>query len=181
MRITIDTIPLWDAFRQTELCPLCFIQNRLETLYLEQYLGDSVMEPDVRVEVNKKGFCREHSKLLYEQKAGKLGLALMTHTNLLETMEQIHKQMEAMDRCCEEVSTPLKRFSGAKDINHLLEETAQQIDERQHSCVICERIDTNMSRYYETTRAMWSHDSDFRTLFEQCNGFCIPHWAALLK
>ena len=178
MKISIDTIPLWDAFRQTSMCPFCFIQNKLEELYIDTYLGDSVMEPDVRIEVNAKGFCRDHFRLLYYQKAGKLGLALMTHTHLLQTISGINAQIDALDRRCEEGSM-LKRMAGTKDMNSLLDETAAQVEKKEASCVVCERVDIHMLRYHETALHMWEHDSDFKTLFEQ-SGFCIPHWAAQL-
>ena len=77
MKETIDTMPLWDAFRQSKQCPFCFLKNHLQALYLDMYLGDSVMEPDVRLKTNRNFFCREHTKLLYEQKVSKLGLAQM--------------------------------------------------------------------------------------------------------
>jgi hypothetical protein len=181
MKISIDTIPLWDAFRQTDLCPFCAIQNKLEELYVDMYLGDSVMEPDIRVKVNKVGFCEEHFMLLYMQKTSKLGLALMVHTHLLETINTVNSQIEALDHCCEEGSSLFKRAAATKDWNSLISDTADHTEKKAHTCVICERMDTHMERYHETAQHMWSHDADFRKLFDQSSGFCIPHWAAQLK
>lgn len=179
MKLSIDTLPLWDGFRQTDCCPFCFIQNRLEELFLETYLGDSVMEPDVRVEVNRKGFCREHYRQLYAQPVSKLGLALMTHTHLKETLGGVERQMEAIDRRCEE-STLLKRATGAKDLNDALTAAARSVKEHGESCVVCERIELHMARYYETAYDLWARDREFAALFEGCRGFCLPHWSGLL-
>lgn len=180
MRETIDTMPLWDAFRQTELCPFCFLENHLQNLYLDMYLGDSVMEPDVRIQTNRNFFCREHTKLLYEQKVSKLGLALMTHTHLLEVQQQMLAQMDAIEKTIGDSAPVLKRIGAAKDINAQLAQAEKTVEQREHDCVICSRMDTHMKRYYETARHMWTHDSSFRQLFDECKGFCLPHWSAQL-
>ena len=179
MKLSIDTLPLWDGFRQTDDCPFCYIEGRLEALFLETYLGDSVMEPDIRVEVNRKGFCREHYRLLYAQPVSKLGLALMTHTHLKETLAGVTKQMEAIDRRCDE-STFLKRATGAKDLTDALTAAAHMVKEHEESCVVCERMALHMARYYETAYDLWGRDRDFAALFNDCQGFCLPHWSGLL-
>ena len=180
MKISIDTLPLWDAFRQTEQCPFCYIEGQLETLFLDTYLGDAVMEPDVRVEVNQKGFCRDHFKLLFAQPVSKLGLALMTHTHLQQTMAETQKHMEAIDRRAGE-STLLKRATGARDLNDAISAAAKAVEEHGKTCVICERMDQHMERYVETAIDLNEHDREFAALFEACHGFCLPHWGAQLK
>jgi hypothetical protein len=158
MKLSIDTLPLWDAFKQTALCPFCQVENKLEALFIESFLGESVMEPDTRVLVNAKGFCCEHYRMLYRQKASKLGLALMTHTHLMETARALHAAMDASQ-----------------------EEATAEADRRAASCAICERIADHMLRYHETALHLWMHDADFRRLFDAGGGFCIPHWSAQLK
>ena len=56
MRYHIDTIPVWDAAKIDGECLLCALQRRVELQQIEYSLGASVMEPDVRIQVNKKGF-----------------------------------------------------------------------------------------------------------------------------
>ena len=60
MRYHIDTIPVWDAMKLDGECPLCAMRRKMELSETERYLGASVMEPDVRLQVNAKGFCRRH-------------------------------------------------------------------------------------------------------------------------
>ncbi len=181
MRETIDTMPLWDAFRQHGLCPFCFLKNHLQALYLDMYLGDSVMEPDVRLQTNRSFFCRDHTKLLYEQKVSKLGLALMTHTHLLEVQRQALAQMEAIEKSIRDSAPLLKRVGAAKDINAQLTEAAATVEHRERECVICARMQSHMTRYHETAIHMWTHDSAFREMFNNSQGFCLPHWAAQLS
>jgi hypothetical protein len=181
MKLSIDTLPLWDAFKQTEICPFCHLENKLQELFIDTYLGDSVMEPDVRIEVNTVGFCPDHFKLLFQQKVSKLGLALMTHTHLMETIKVIDKEMDALDKCCQESNTLLKRATGSRDIGTALDDAAAQAGKRTDTCVVCNRMALHMERYFETALYMWEHDTDFRRLFEQSGGFCIPHWGGQLK
>lgn len=57
MREHLDTMPIWEAYRAGCECPLCEIRQKNEAMYIDNFLGASVMEPDTRVEVNQKGFC----------------------------------------------------------------------------------------------------------------------------
>jgi hypothetical protein len=158
MKESIDTFPLWDAFRQKGLCPFCQIEEKLEAQFVEAFLGESVMEPGTRLLVNARGFCREHYAMLYAQKAGKLDLALMTHTHLRDTMQALQKATEASP-----------------------EAAAAEAVKRAHSCAVCDRIAAHMARYHETALHLWLHDRDFKALFDACGGFCLPHWGAQLK
>ena len=66
MRYHIDTIPVWDAAKIDGECLLCALQRRVELQQIEYSLGASVMEPDVRIQVNKKGFCQHHQLMLFK-------------------------------------------------------------------------------------------------------------------
>ena len=66
MRYHIDTIPVWDAAKIDGECLLCALQRRVELQQIEYSLGASVMEPDVRIQVNKKGFCQHHQRMLFK-------------------------------------------------------------------------------------------------------------------
>ena len=65
MRYHIDTIPVWDALKLDGECLLCALERKTELGEAERYLGASVMEPDTRVQVNDKGFCRRHHAMLF--------------------------------------------------------------------------------------------------------------------
>ena len=55
MKETIYTIPLNESFDTDCECPLCVLKDRLETESVEYALGAAMMEPDFRIESNKKG------------------------------------------------------------------------------------------------------------------------------
>jgi len=181
MKISIDTLPLWDAFKQADICPFCQLEGRMEALFIDTYLGESVMEPDVRVEVNAKGFCPTHYRLLFQQKTSKLGLALMTHTHLKETIGELGRGMDALTRQLDGADTLVKRAAGSRDLGAALRELAEETGRRAAACAVCERVEQHMRRYFETAYSMWERDSDFRKLFGQCRGFCLPHWGRQLE
>ena len=82
MRYHIDTIPVWDALKLDGECLLCALERKTELGEAERYLGASVMEPDTRVQVNDKGFCRRHHAMLFGM-SNRLGHALMLESHLI--------------------------------------------------------------------------------------------------
>ncbi|MDR2606006.1 MAG: DUF6062 family protein, partial [Oscillospiraceae bacterium] len=77
----IYTIPLNEAFSVSDGCPFCRIREKLEKETLEYTLGAAMMEPSVRIEMNRLGFCREHFTKLAASK-NKLSLALILESRL---------------------------------------------------------------------------------------------------
>lgn len=71
MRETLYTIPVWDGFGSGEGCPLCRIYQILEKQALSGILGPAMMEPSIREETNRLGFCPRHMGMLARQE-GKL-------------------------------------------------------------------------------------------------------------
>lgn len=158
MRYHIDTIPVHDAFEKGGECPLCDISLALEQSYLEYFLGGSVMEPAVRVEVNEKGFCGDHLQAMLAMQ-NRLGLALMMHTHMSQKIDEM------------DASLPQKRgglFARGKE--------AKQGD---GGCMLCERIEASMERYLYTVLHLWNTEAEFRKKLEGSKGLCMPHYRRL--
>ena len=81
MRESILTIPITDVFEPKCGCPICRIRDTLEQHTIEYIMGAAMMEPDVRIETNKAGFCKEHFEQMRACK-NRLSLALMLHREL---------------------------------------------------------------------------------------------------
>ena len=97
MKYELETIPVWDAFKQECECPVCILHDRAEETYLKFFLGNSVMVPEMRVEVNKTGFCPEHfQKLLQKRSPHYLGL--MTHTHFKELITKLENEFKQVDK-----------------------------------------------------------------------------------
>lgn len=81
MKEKIFTIPISESFEPKCGCPLCRIKNSLEQKYIEYIMGAAMMEPDIREQTNKMGFCNIHFDMLLKAK-NRLSLALMLKSRL---------------------------------------------------------------------------------------------------
>ena len=81
MRESILTIPVNEIFEPREGCPVCRMRDMLESRTIEYIMGAAMMEPDVRIETNRQGFCKVHFEQMRACK-NRLSLALMLQTHL---------------------------------------------------------------------------------------------------
>lgn len=180
MKQHIDTAPIWDAYRQDCECPLCLLQAKVEASNVDYFLGESVMEPSQRIEVNKKGFCADHFKRMYDA-GNRLGLALMTHTYMKQSMQALGQNAQrARDAAAAEAGKPIfKRIVGQKGAG--LAEVASEILTIENTCLLCERVEENMERYMYTVLYMYRHETEFPKLFAASKGMCLRHYAQALE
>ncbi len=154
----IDTALIWEKFKEKNECPICEIEKIVEGWIVEQFLTEAVMEDASRERVNKSGFCARHFRMLFNG-LNKLGTALQTHTRMQRVFESII--FEEKD----------KKFD-AVIANHR---------KQTCTCAICEQIEFNMNRYYETVAQMYKKEKDFPALLAKSRGFCLDHYAHLLE
>ena len=76
MRYDITNIPIAEVFEEMDGCPICRLRNTLEKRAVEYITGAAMMEPDIRIETNKKGFCYTHYQQILGQR-NRLSVALM--------------------------------------------------------------------------------------------------------
>ena len=69
MKEHIDTVPVIEAYDSGDECPFCYLERMAERRTIRYVLGPEAtyMEPDVRAQTAREGFCREHFQKLYEQ------------------------------------------------------------------------------------------------------------------
>jgi len=166
MTETIYTIPINQAFEKREGCPFCRLRRELEASSLEYILGPALMEPDVRVETNRLGFCARHYGSLLEMK-NRLGLALLVETRL-----------EEVRRLFETHSANVKKPLGIKKREV---SGAEEISGAAGSCFVCRRIEVFEEKYISNAVFMSRRDPDFREKFKQQPFFCLKHTGALLE
>ena len=175
----IDTIPVWDVYRTDCECPLCALAKKNEEEYVDNFLGASVMEPDRRVEVNEKGFCRRHFKMMFDA-GNRLGLALMTDTYMKRTIEKLaDNAKKAAKAGAEEAQKGFIARMGKKNAD--IGACADEIFDLTGRCIFCERLNTAMDRYVYTFLYMYKHESDFRRAVAESKGFCLDHYAQVMK
>lgn len=57
----------------------------------------------------------------------------------------------------------------------------QWIDEKTHSCYVCDHFKANYNRYLDTFFDLYKKDEEFARLFREGKGFCLPHFADLVE
>ena len=179
MKYKLETIPVWDAFKENTECPLCLLSEKAEQRYLNFYLGSSVMNPETRVEVNKTGFCPHHfSGLLQIRNNHSLGL--LTHTHMEKRMELLSSRFRNLK--CEASKIAGKSISlKSKKLSGVIKKLEEHIADREQSCMICSRIDYTIKRYSFTIIHLWKTDDEFRDYFNKSRGFCFHHMPDLLN
>ena len=179
MKLHIDTAPVWEAYKAEPECPMCFIREKVEAQQVNYFLGDSVMEPDQRVEVNSKGFCPRHLKQMYSA-GNHLGLGLMTHTYMKNTNVTLKKNAEMLCTAANaEAGKPFFTRMGSKKAVDL-KQVIGEIKDIAGRCVMCERVRDNMDRYLYTALHLYKHDAEFRKLYNASKGFCLNHYREIL-
>lgn len=137
MKEQLYTIPVNDAFAVDCECPVCSMYDSLEKDAIEFTMGPSYMEDDIRMETNKIGFCTHHVKQLYKHQ-NRLGLALILHTHMQRTNRDLEDLLSS--------DKPVKKGLFAKKTENASPVT-EYIENLNHSCYICNRIDRIFARY----------------------------------
>ncbi len=178
MKYELETIPVWDAFKNGCECPICLLQNKAEETYLKFFLGNSVMVPEMRVEVNKRGFCPDHfQKLLQKRSPHYLGL--MTHTHFKEYREALNKKFKNLNKAAISASKKIKTPLKDKKLTDACSNLKEYINSKESECMICDRIEYTMKRYAFTTVYLWKKNSEFKEFFKESKGFCLTHLSYL--
>lgn len=152
MREDICSIPVNDVFLPREGCPFCRMRDMLEDRMATYITGAAMMEPDVRVETNRLGFCEEHFNQILAR-GSKLSVALILESLLHEVEEQAFPEGKHAG----------KRASAA-------------VEARKQSCFICENIETNMRHLVDNTLKLWLSDPEFRALYSAQPYLCLSHY-----
>lgn len=155
MRESILTIPVNDVFGPREGCPICRMRNGIEEHICEYIMGAAMMEPDVRIETNKLGFCHTHYNQLLQQN-NRLSLALMLDTHLAEKEKELF-------------SAKLPFGKGKK------------VEQFGSTCFVCSKVSWGVSHTLETVFQMYAKDEAFRRLFTNQEYVCMPHYKLLLN
>ena len=178
MKENISTIPLMNAFGAKDECPFCFLEREAEQHAISFILGSAYMEDDIREKTDATGFCRHHFKMMYDY-GNRLGNALILSTHL--------------KRLCRELSTELDDFTPGKsgllkrmkrtDITSGEAKTplGTWIQKKQQSCYVCDHFHDIYNRYLDTFFDLYRKNEEFRTLFAESKGFCLPHFGDLME
>lgn len=162
MKETIYTIPINDAYDVKCGCPICTIEKKLETESLEYIMGAAMMEPDVRLETNRLGFCEKHFDKMLTMK-NRLSLALMLQSYLTDLIEK---------------GLPEKGLIMTK---RKYDNISDKLYESTHNCFVCDRVSEKLTQYIRNVIYLWQSEPPFRKKTQEQEFFCPKHLAMLLK
>lgn len=158
MREDICTIPISEVFEPKDGCPICRMRNQLERRMVEYITGAAMMEPDVRMETNRLGFCRHHFQMMLAQR-NRLSVALTLESHLKE----LQKDFDAIAERGASKGQPLELLK------------------REASCFVCDKVQWGMERMLATIFRLWQGEPDFAKLYGEQPCLCLPHAAVLLQ
>ena len=163
----IYTIPVNEAFDASAAdhacgCPMCALYRKLEENELDLILGASMMEPDVRIQTNKEGFCRTHYDMMFVRK-NRLGMALTLESHLKELSEDLKAGV-------------LSKLIAGADVKPV-----KRIKALESSCYVCRRIDFHLQHMAETVVYLFDNDEAFPKKLAAQPYFCLPHYRLLLE
>lgn len=175
MKEKIHTIPVNDGFDAGDECPFCFMERVVERSAIRYVAGPgaSYMEPEVRASTDAVGFCREHMKKLYDY-GNTLGNALMLQTHMAGLLEEFEIAADQFEM------PPKRKLFSSKKLESTKDAYWKRLHERVCSCYLCDKIEYNMVRYFETFFVLIKQE-EFRQKVENSKGFCLRHFARLLE
>lgn len=178
MKENIATIPLIDAFSADDECPFCHLERKAEQHAVSFILGSAYMGDDIREQTDALGFCRHHFKMMYDY-GNRLGNALILSTHLKKLNLELNSEMKAF---VPGKSGFLKRIKhtalGCSDPKASL---GTFIRGKERSCYVCDHFEQIYSRYLDTFFDLYRKNGEFKTLFAQSKGFCLPHFGDLIE
>lgn len=158
MREDICSIPINELFEPRDGCPLCRMERMLEQRLADYITGAAMMEPDVRIETNRLGFCGPHFDAICRV-GSRLSVALILESHLKEVETRVFSGEEEKKR----------RFGGS---------AAPGPGE---TCFICENLQKNRTHLVESLLHLWAREPEFRKLYREQECICLPHSRLLLK
>ncbi|MBQ8837598.1 MAG: hypothetical protein IJ002_08875 [Clostridia bacterium] len=159
----IYTIPVNEAFDASAAdkacgCPFCALYNKLEFNEIDSVLGAAMMEPNIRIETNKKGFCKEHFDIMFGYK-NRLGLALILESHLGEN----------------------RSAAFPKGLASIGKDGTKKLSEMTKTCYVCEKIEFHFGHMLDTAVLLYVEDAEFRKKFAAQPYFCLPHYSRMME
>lgn len=177
MKEKLYTIEMNDALNADDECLFCWLERKLEQENLEFVLGCSYMESDIREQTSEKGFCRHHTKMMFDY-GNTLGNAWILKSRLELMRKKFKSEMDSYE--------PAK--TGARKIGWLKKSAPEECSAAQSwlraeesHCYVCERMNVIYDRMLDTFVYMLRNDSAFCEKLMQSKGICLHHFADILK
>ncbi len=158
MRQDICTIPISEVFEVNDGCPICRMRETVEKRIVDYIMGAAMMEPDVRIETNKLGFCERHFGMMLDTR-GRLQLALILESHINEIGKNIFEKKL--------FNSSAKKGAQAKKLSD--------------SCFVCSKVEWGFQNMIKTLFLSYENDREFREMFDSQSVFCLHHYELLMN
>lgn len=189
MKEKLYTIELNDALNADDECLLCWLERKLEQENLEFVLGSSYMESDIREQTSERGFCRRHTKMMFDY-GNTLGNAWILKSRMEYLRREFKKQMDQYGTAKSTGSSGSGGMLGwlkkpaAKSGGGAAADASSQAEgwlrSEENHCYVCERIRVIYERVLDTFVYMLRNDPAFCEKLMNSKGFCLHHFADIL-
>lgn len=173
MKEKLYTIEVMDAVKAGDECPCCYLERKLEQDTISFTLGSSYMEDDIRGETDKTGFCRKHTKMMYDY-GNYLGNAWILKTRMKYLRDHFRESVANGTKVTQPQKSSLfgwKKAAPAKE----------SAGRGKESCYVCGKLNETYSRIMNTFVYLIKTEPEFLSLLKGSKGFCLPHFYDVLE
>ncbi len=195
MKEKLYTIEVMDALKASDECPCCYLERKIEQDTVSFVLGVSYMEDDIRAATDQAGFCRRHTKMMYDY-GNSLGNAWILKTR----MEYMRKQLKAQSQG--KMTAPAAGGQPAAGIHSgkpslfsrfkmgqgaAAKPSAGEAGKwdwmkaSEDTCYVCRKFEDTYGRIIKTFLHLIRTEPEFLNQLKASKGFCIPHFADLIQ
>lgn len=171
MKEKLYMIELNDALQADDECCFCWLERKLEQEQLEFVLGSSYMESAVRDRTDEQGFCRHHTRMMYDY-GNSLGNAWIFKSRLAYLNRSLKKQAGQYPP-----AKPAGLFGRKKAPVSPVFEMADWVRSEETHCFVCGQMEQVRGRMFNTFVYMLQKDAAFGAELSGSKGFCLPHFA----
>jgi len=132
------------------------MRDTVEEHISEYIMGAAMMEPDVREETNKLGFCPVHYPMLAKQ-GNRLSLALTLNTHLATVRKNV------------------------LDTKNVFASKSKRGEKVEGTCFVCTKVDWGINHMFKTVFKLFETERKFRELFSEQEYYCLPHFNLLAQ
>ncbi len=181
------TIEMRDAVNAGDECCFCWLERKLEQENLEFVLGSSYMESDIREKTSEKGFCRHHTKMMFDY-GNTLGNAWILKSRMEKMNREFRRQMEQYGASGQKNKSAAPSRTGGI-FGKLLSQNGrsgagnaaeQWLRQEESHCYICGRMEEIYRRMLDTFVYMLRNDPEFVEVLMKSRGMCLHHFADVL-
>ena len=108
-------------------------------------------------------------------KPNKLSLALVLDTHL----DQMRIALSEYEKKANSLTKGGLFKKG--NVEHFSEKLSFDLNQKAHSCVVCDKVTHTMSRYVDVLLELYQNEPEFLNKFQNAKGFCLPHLTTLTE